>query len=146
MDIIAFNPLNICETQYLTEKFCMPMDRKKFIKWRGKFKRKGYPTVNIETDTSRYIDQIQGFYRVKYNKDFTLDEIAVICQLRYIGARSSLKNAYKSRSHLRDFVLVTNLLKRIMSECDQLYTKVKRQIEKRDEEKFYRDLGFIFEE
>lgn len=146
MDIIAFNPLNVSETQYLTEKFCMPMDGKKFIKWRGKFKRKGCPSINIETDTCRYINQVQDFYKAKNNRGFTLDDIAVICQLRYIGARSSLKNAYKSKDRLRDFSLVTNSLRQIMAECDRLYIKVKKQIEKRDEEKFYRDLGYIFEE
>lgn len=131
MIIDRFDPRNIKETQKLTKIYCMPIDSKKFIKWRGKFRRKGYGCVTIEIDTHRYLEQIHGIYTQKNHKGFSLEDIATICQLRYMAARSSLKNAEKSKARLSDYIVVTTLLRKIMNDSEEIYCQAMAKIEEK---------------
>lgn len=140
MRIDRFDPRNIKETQKLTKIYCMPTDSKKFIKWRGKFKRKGYGSVTIEVDTHRYLEQIHGIYVAKNHKGFTLDDIATICQLRYMAASSSLKNAEKSKVRLSDYIVVTTLLKKIMADSEEIYCQAMSKIEDKAQEEIEKDM------
>ena len=140
MKIDRFNPSNVKETQKLTKIYCMPTDSKKFIKWRGKFKRKGYGSVTIEVDTHRYLEQIHGIYVAKNHKGFTLDDIATICQLRYMAASSSLKNAEKSKVRLSDYIVVTTLLKKIMADSEEIYCQAMSKIEDKEQEEIEKDM------
>lgn len=140
MRIDRFDPRNIKETQKLTKIYCMPTDSKKFIKWRGKFKRKGYGSVTIEVDTHRYLEQIHGIYVAKNHKGFTLDDIATICQLRYMAASSSLKNAEKSKVRLSDYIVVTTLLKKIMADSEEIYCQAMSKIEDKTQEEIEKDM------
>lgn len=140
MRIDRFDPRNIKETQKLTKIYCMPTDSKKFIKWRGKFKRKGYGSVTIEVDTHRYLEQIHRIYVAKNHKGFTLDDIATICQLRYMAASSSLKNAEKSKVRLSDYIVVTTLLKKIMADSEEIYRQAMCKIDDKAMEELQKDM------
>ena len=140
MIIDRFNPNDIKQTQALTKMYCMPMDSKNFIKWRGKFRRKGYGSVSIEIDTRRYLEQIHEIYAQKNHKGFTLEDIATICQLRYMAASSSIRNADKSEKRLSDVVAVKILLKKIMEDCDVIYKKTMARINKQNR-KLFEDIG-----
>ena len=129
MKINRFDPHNIKQTQQLTKYYCMPTDSKKFIKWRGKFRRKGYGNVSIEIDTHRYLEQIHDIFRTKNHKGFSLEDIATICQLRYMAACSSLKNAEKSKVRLSDYIVVTSLLRKIMDDTEKIYCQAMIKIE-----------------
>lgn len=148
MRITRFDPTNFEETQSLTKKYCMPMDSKKFIKWRGKVRRtkKNGGSVTIETDTMKYFKQIQGFYNAKYQKNYTLDDVATICQLRFMAARRSLINAEKNRHRLSDYHAVVIILNKIMSDTENLYCKVMAKIEDLAYEKFKADMAAEEEE
>ena len=140
MRIDRFDPRNIKETQKLTKIYCMPTDSKKFIKWRGKFRRKGYGSVTIEIDTHRYLEQICGIYFAKNHKGFTLEDIATICQLRYMAASSSLKNAEKSKARLSDYVVVTSLLRKIMIDSEEIYRQAMCKIDDKAMEELQKDI------
>jgi len=140
MKIDRFNPSNVKETQKLTKIYCMPTDSKKFIKWRGKFRRKGYGSVSIEIDTHRYFEQIHEIYTKKNHKGFSLDDIATICQLRYMAARSSLKNAEKSKARLSDYIVVTTLLRKIMVDTEKIYCQAMSRIEDKEMEELQKDM------
>lgn len=140
MRIDRFDPRNIKETQKLTKIYCMPTDSKKFIKWRGKFRRKGYGSVTIEIDTHRYLEQIHEIYVAKNHKGFTLEDIATICQLRYMAASSSLKNAEKSKVRLSDYVVVTTLLKKIMIDSEEIYRQAMCKIDDKAMEELQKDM------
>lgn len=142
MTIDKFDSNDIKQTQALTKKYCMPMDHKKFIKWRGTFKRKGYGKVTIETDTRRYLAQICGIYFAENHKGFTLEDIVTICQLRYMGARSSLRNAKKNEDRLPDYPVVRILLTRIMADCDAFYRDAMAAINKKNRA-FFKSIGII---
>lgn len=140
MIIDKFDPKDTKETQALTKKYCMPMDSKNFIKWRGKFRRKGYGSVSIEIDTRRYFEQIHDIYKQKNHKGFTLEDIATICQLRYMAASSSIRNADKSEKRLNDVIAVKILLKKIMDDCDVIYKETMARINKQNR-KLFEDVG-----
>jgi len=143
MRITKFDPQNIQQTQSLTKKFCMPMDKKGFIKWRGKVRRtrKNGGSVTIETDTKQYFRQIQGFYQAKHNKKYTLEDVATICELRYMAARRSLKNAEKNQLQLSDYQAVIIILNKIISDTEDLYYKVMAKIEDIEYAKFQAEMA-----
>ena len=119
MKINKFNPHDKTETRALCEKYCMPTDKKGFIKWKD---------PNIPLDIKQYIFMLMPKFEAKNGHKLSYDDVLVICQLRYMAARSSLRNAEENSNKMGNYNKDYRSLSRILEDCDSLYNETKRRL------------------
>jgi hypothetical protein len=118
MKIDRFNPRDKSETKDLCKYYCMPTDKNGFIIWKG---------PRIPLDMKEYISMlIMPKFKANTGKTLTFDDVLTICQLRYMAARSSLRNAEENSDKMGNYNNDFDNLLHIMRDCDSLYEATKR--------------------
>ena len=119
MKINKFNPRDKRETKALCDMYCMPVDKKGFVKWKG---------PGIPLDIKQYITMLMPKFEAKNGRRLSYDDVLVICQLRFMAARSSLRNAQENASVMGNYNKDVINLSNILKDCDSLYSETKRRL------------------
>jgi len=67
-------------------------------------------------------------FEAKNGHKLSYDDVLVICQLRYMAARSSLRNAEENSNKMGNYNKDYRSLSRILEDCDSLYNETKRRL------------------
>ena len=119
MKIDRFNPRDKSETKDLCKYYCMPTDKNGFIIWKD---------PQIPLDIKKYIEMLKPEFKAKNGRDISHDDVLTICQLRYMAARSSLRNAEENSDKMGNYNKDYRSLSQIKDECESLYKATKQDL------------------